>query len=67
MLNMVLYILSLLLNRNRLIFFRGLIPKKSRSGPQNGSEILGPEKLLKIVNCVIIKETKKLKETLVGP
>ena len=34
-------------------------PKKSRLRPQNGSGSLGPEKLLKIVNCV---ETEKLKE-----
>ena len=41
-------------------------PKKRRLGPQNGSESLGPEKLLKIVNCAIIKETEKLKEIVVG-
>ena len=41
-------------------------PKKRRLGPQNGSESSRPEKLLKIVNCATIKETKKLKETLVG-
>ncbi|MCY6525013.1 hypothetical protein, partial [Actinobacillus pleuropneumoniae] len=41
-------------------------PKKRRLGPQNGSGSLGPEKLLKIVNCAIIKETEKLKETVVG-
>jgi len=40
--------------------------KKRRLGPQNGSESLGPEKLLKIVNCATIKETEKLKETIVG-
>ena len=39
-------------------------PKKRRLGPQNGSRILGPEKLLKIVNCA---KTKKLKETMVEP
>ena len=33
-------------------------PKKRRLGPQNGSGSLGPEKLLKIVNCA---ETEKLK------
>jgi len=33
------------------------LPKKRRLGPQNGSGSLGPEKLLKIVNCAIIKET----------
>ena len=35
-------------------------------GPQNGSGSSGPEKLLKIVNYATIKETKKLKETMVG-
>ena len=40
------------------------MPKKHRLGPQNGFESLGPEKLTKIVNCAIIKETKKLKETM---
>ena len=40
--------------------------KKRRLGPQNGSRSLGPEKLPKIVNCAAIKETKKLKETMVG-
>ena len=39
-------------------------PKKRRLGHQNGSKSLGPEKLRKIVSCV---ETKKLKETIVGP
>ena len=38
--------------------------KKRRLGPQNGSGSSGPEKLLKIVSCA---ETKKLKETVVGP
>jgi hypothetical protein len=41
-------------------------PKKRRLGPQNGSGSSGPEKLLKIVNCATIKETEKLKETVVG-
>ena len=41
-----------------------VFPKKCRLGPQNGFESLGPEKLSKIVNCA---ETKKLKETMVGP
>jgi len=41
-------------------------PKKRRLGPPNGFESLGPEKLLKIVNCATIKETKKLKEAMVG-
>ena len=44
----------------------GRFPKKRRLGPQNGSRSLGPKKLLKIVNCAIIKETEKLKETVVG-
>ena len=43
------------------------MPKKHRLGPQNGSRSSRPEKLLKIVNCATIKETKKLKETMVGP
>ena len=42
------------------------IPKKHRLGPQNGSGSLGPEKLPKIVNCATIKETGKMKETMVG-
>jgi len=54
----------------KMIFIRKIIggrfPKKRRLGPQNGSGSLGPEKLLKIVNCAIIKETEKLKETVVG-
>ena len=41
------------------------MPKKRRLGPQNGSRSLGPEKLPKIVNCATIKETGKLKETMV--
>jgi hypothetical protein len=40
-----------------------IFPKKRRLGPQNGSRSSGPEKLLKIVNCV---ETEKLKEEMVG-
>ena len=40
--------------------------KKCSLGPQNGSGSSGPEKLLKIVNCAIIKETEKMKETMVG-
>ena len=43
------------------------MPKKCRLWPQNGSGSLGPEKLPKIVNCVIINETEKVKETIVGP
>ena len=39
--------------------------KKHRLGPQDDFESSGPEKLTKIVNCAIIKETKKLKETMV--
>ena len=42
------------------------MPKKCRLGPQNGFESLGPEKLTKIVNCAINKETEKLKETMAG-
>jgi hypothetical protein len=42
------------------------MPKKRRSGPQNGSGSSGPEKLPKIVNCARIKKTEKLKETMVG-
>jgi len=42
----------------KTIFIRKIAPKKRRLGPQNGSGSLGPEKLLKIVNCAIIKETK---------
>ena len=44
----------------------GGFPKKLRLGPQNGSGSLGPEKLLKIVNCATITEIEKLKETVVG-
>ena len=44
-----------------------MMAKKRRLGPQNGSGSSGPEKLLKVVNCAIIKETQKLKETMVGP
>ena len=40
--------------------------KKLCLGPQNGSGSLGPEKLPKIVICATIKETEKLKETMVG-
>ena len=40
------------------------MPKKQHLEPQNGSENSGPEKLTKIVNCVIINETEKLKETM---
>lgn len=41
-------------------------PKKHRLGPQNNSGSSGTEKLQKIVNCATIKETEKLKETMVG-
>jgi hypothetical protein len=41
------------------------MPKKHRLGPQNISESSGPKELLKIVNCPTIKETEKLKETMV--
>jgi len=44
----------------------GRFPKKRRLGPQNSSGSLEPKKLLKIVNCTIIKESEKLKETIVG-
>ena len=49
-----------------MIFARGAMPKKRRLGPQNGSGILGPEKLLKIVSCATVKETEKMKEKMVG-
>jgi hypothetical protein len=39
--------------------------KKCHLGPQNSSGSSGPEKLPKIVNCATIKETEKLKETMV--
>jgi hypothetical protein len=42
------------------------MPTKRRLGPQNGSGNSGPKKLPKIVNCATIKETKKLKEIIVG-
>jgi len=44
----------------------GRFPKKRCLGLQNSSGSLGPKKLLKVVNYVIIKETKKLKEVMVG-
>jgi len=50
----------------KMNFVGGRFPKKRRLGPQNDSGSLGPEKLLKIVNCAIIKKTEKLKETVVG-
>ena len=43
-----------------------ILPKKHRLGPQNGFASLGLEKLQKIVNCATIKETEKMKETVVG-
>ena len=36
-----------------------MFPRKHHLGPENGSGGLGPEKLLKIVNCAIIKEAEK--------
>jgi len=50
--------------RQKIISSR--FPNQRCLGPQNGSGSLGPEKLLKIVNCAAIKETKKLKEAMVG-
>jgi hypothetical protein len=41
------------------------MPKKRRLGPQKNSGSSGPKELLKIVNCATIKETEKLKETMV--
>ena len=38
--------------------------QKISLGPQNCSGSLGPEKMLKIVNCA---ETKKMKEKMVEP
>lgn len=53
--------------KHEFIKFIGIrFPEKCCLGPQNGSESLGPEKLLKIVNFATIKETKKPKETMVG-
>ena len=40
--------------------------KKRHLGPQNDSRSLGPKNCQKIVNCATIKETGKLKETMVG-
>jgi hypothetical protein len=51
--------------QNELIFTAAFDAKKCHLGPQNGSGSSGPEKLLKIVNCATIKETEKLKETMV--
>ena len=42
------------------------LQQKHLLGHQNDSRCLGPKKLLKIVNCATIKETGKLKETMVG-
>jgi hypothetical protein len=42
------------------------MPQKRRLGPQNDVGSSGPKKLPKIVNCATIKETEKLKETMVG-
>jgi hypothetical protein len=41
------------------------MPRKHHLGPQNSSGSSELEELLKIVNCATIKETKKLKETMV--
>jgi hypothetical protein len=41
------------------------MPKQCRLGPQNDSRSSRLEKLLKIVNCATVKETEKLKETMV--
>ena len=41
------------------------MPKKCHLGPQNSSKSSGIEELLKIVNYATIKETKKMKETMV--
>ena len=46
----------------KILYFQ----RKCFLGPQNGSGSLGPETLLKIVKCAIIKETEKLKEAMVG-
>ena len=43
-----------------------ILQKKHHLGPQNGSRSSRPKKLPKIVNCATIKETEKLKETMVG-
>jgi hypothetical protein len=42
------------------------MPKKRHLGPQNDSGRSGPKKLPKIVNCATIKESEKMKETMVG-
>ena len=42
------------------------MPKKRCLGAQNGSKSLGPKNCQKIVNCATIKETGKMKETMVG-
>ena len=49
--------------------FPPIFPKKcclGCLGPQNGFGSSRPEKLPKIVNCAKIKETKQLKETMLG-
>ena len=43
-----------------------IFPKKLRVGSQNGFGSSGTEKMLKLVNGAIIKETEKLKEKMVG-
>jgi hypothetical protein len=42
------------------------MPKKCHLGPQNDFRSSRPKKLPKIVNCATIKETEKMKETMVG-
>ena len=42
------------------------VSKKCQLGPQNGCGCSVLEKMLKILNCATIKETKKLKEAMVG-
>ena len=42
-----------------------IFPKQCRLGPENDFRSSGPEKIPKIVNCATIKETEKLKETMV--
>ena len=48
------------------MFSEEAMPKKRRLGPQNDSKSSRLEKLPKIVNCVTIKETEKLREKMVG-
>jgi len=48
------------------IFVDSSSPLKNHLGPQKGYRSSRPEKLPKIVNCATIKETEKLKETVLG-